>query len=129
MTSKQFRTLIGCYLACVVLAILGHIFTAEQLPVPLRDYVKIADQSTWMASWVGVTYLVAATASTIGLIIFKAWARPSFALLAVVGAMPWDGHTVYPALEYLFINLEFMLAGAIVAAAYWAPVRSRFNKS
>ncbi|MFM7295233.1 MAG: hypothetical protein ACKO1K_10565 [Burkholderiales bacterium] len=127
MTSNQFRILIGCYLACVVLAILGHVFTAEQLPVALRDYVKTADQSTWMASWVGVTYLVAATASTIGLMIFKAWARPSFALLAVFGAMPWDGHTVYPALEYLFINLEFMLAGAIVAAAYWAPVRSRFG--
>jgi hypothetical protein len=128
MTSKQFRTLIGCYLACVVLAIFGHVFTAEQLPVALRDYVKMADQSTWMASWVGVTYLVAATASTIGLITFKAWARPSFALVAVFGAMPWDGHTVYPALEYLFINLEFMLAGAIVASAYWAPVRSRFTK-
>jgi hypothetical protein len=128
MTPKQFRILIGCYLACVVLAILGHVFTAEQLPVALRDYVKVADQTTWMVSWVGMAYLTAATVSTIGLIIFKAWARPTFAVVAVFGAMPWDGHTVYPAMEYLFINLEFMLAGAIVAAAYWAPVRDSFAK-
>ena len=128
MTPKQFRILIGCYLACVVLAILGHVFTAEQLPVALRDYVKVADQTTWMVSWVGMAYLTAATVSTIGLIIFKAWARPAFAVVAVFGAMPWDGHTVYPAMEYLFINLEFMLAGSIVAAAYWAPVRDRFAK-
>lgn len=128
MTAKQFRILIGCYLACVVLAILGHVFTAEQLPVPLRDFVKAAEQTTWMVSWVGVTYLVAATVSTIGLIVFKRWARPTFAVVAVFGAMPWDGHTVYPALEYLFINLEFMLAGAIVAAAYWSAVRERFDK-
>jgi hypothetical protein len=128
MTPKQFRILIGCYLACVVLAILGHVFTAEQLPVALRDYVKVADQTTWMVSWVGMAYLTAATVSTIGLIIFKAWARPTFAVVAVFGAMPWDGHTVYPAMEYLFINLEFMLAGAIVAAAYWAPVRDSFTK-
>ena len=127
MTPKQFRILIGCYLACVVLAILGHVFTAGQLPPPLRDFVKAADETTWMATWVGVAYLVAATVSTIGLIIFKPWARPSFALVAVFGAMPWDGPTVYPALEYLFINLEFMLAGAIVAVAYWAPVRERFG--
>ena len=79
MIPKQFRILIGCYLACVVLAILGHVFTAEQLPVPLRDFVKAAEQTTWMVSWVGVAYLVAATGSTIGLIIFKPWARPSFA--------------------------------------------------
>ena len=128
MTPKQFRILIGCYLACVVLAILGHVFTAEQLPVALRDYVKVADQTTWRVSWVGMAYLTAATVSTIGLIIFKAWARPTFAVVAVFGAMPWDGHTVYPAMEYLFINLEFMLAGAIVAAAYWAPVRDSFTK-
>ena len=41
--------------------------------------------------------------------------------------MPWDGATVYPAMEYAFINLEFVLAGAIIAAAYWSAVRDKFD--
>ena len=49
------------------------------------------------------------------------------AAVTAFGAMPWDGATVYPAMEYAFINLEFVLAGAIIAAAYWSAVRDKFD--
>jgi hypothetical protein len=127
MTPTRFRLLIALYLATVVCAIGGHVLTAAQLPPPLRGFVHVADGTTWMAHWPGAVYLAAATASTIGLILFRSWARPVFTVVAVFGAMPWDGPVVYPAMEYLFTNLEFMLAGAIVALAYFSPIHSSFN--
>ncbi len=127
MTPTRFRLLIALYLLTVVCAIAGHIVTAEQLPPALRAFVHVADGTTWMAQWVGAVYLAAATTSTIGLILFKGWARPVFTVVAVFGAMPWDGPVVYPALEYLFANLEFILAGAIVALAYFSPINQHFN--
>jgi len=126
MTPARFRLLIAAYLSCVVLAIVGHIVTAAALPPALYEVVKLADSHGWMSSWVGIAYLTSATIATIGLILFKAWARPMFAAVTLFGAMPWDGVTVYPAMEYAFVNLEFVLAGAILAAAYWSPVRDRF---
>jgi hypothetical protein len=127
MTPRRFRIVIALYLLTVVCAIGGHIVTAHQLPPALRAFVHVADGTTWMAHWMGAVYLAAATVSTIGLILFKAWARPVFTVVAVFGAMPWDGPVVYPAMEYLFVNLEFMLAGGIVALAYFSPVNTYFN--
>ena len=127
MTPLRFRLLLAADLVAVVLAITGHIVTASDLPAPLWEFVRVADGSTWMTTWVGVLYLVSATASTIGLLLFKAWARRLFTILAVLGAMPWDGPVVYPPLEYLFVNLEFILAGAIIAAAHWSPVGTFFG--
>jgi hypothetical protein len=127
MTSAQFRLLVATYLVAVVLAIAGHILTAAELPVPLREFVRVADGTTWMATWVGALYLVLATASTIGVLLFKAWARSLFTVLLVFGAMPWDGPVVYPPLEYLFVNLEFILGGAVVGAAHWSAVKDLFN--
>jgi len=127
MTPTRFRLLIAAYLVCVVLAIVGHVVTAAGLPPALYESVKLADSHGWMSGWVGITFLVTATVATIGLILFKAWARPLFAAVTAFGAMPWDGATVYPAMEYAFINLEFVLAGAVIAAAYWPAVRERFE--
>ena len=127
MTPTLFRILIAIYLTCVVLAIVGHVATSATLPPALYEFVKLADIHGWMASWVGIAYLACATIATIGLILFKSWARPLFAAVTLFGAMPWDGATVYPAMEYAFINLEFVLAGAIIAAAYFSPVREKFT--
>ncbi len=127
MTPTQFRLLIATYLVAVVLAIAGHILTAAELPAALREFVRVADGTTWMGTWVGALYLVLATASSIGVLMFKAWARSLFTIVLVFGAMPWDGPVVYPPLEYLFVNLEFILGGCIVAAAHWSPVGELFN--
>lgn len=53
--------------------------------------------------------------------------RPLFVAVTTFGAMPWDSATVYSAMEYAFINLEFVLAGAIIAAAYWSATRDKFE--
>jgi hypothetical protein len=126
MTPKKFRLIIALYLAIVVLAIVGHVVGAPKMPSPLREYVAAADKTTWMVGWLGITYLVIATISCIGLLLFKSRARMLFVVAMLIGVMPWDGPTVYPAMEYLFINLEFVLAGVIIALSYWSPVRERF---
>lgn len=109
-----------------MLAIVGHVVGAPNLPPPLREFVTTADKTTWMVGWLGVTYLIMASISRIGLLLFKSWARLLFVLATLISAMPWDGPTVYPATEYLFINLEFVSAGAIIALSYCSPVRERF---
>jgi hypothetical protein len=126
MSIKKFRLILALYLAFVVLAIVGHVVGAPNLPPPLREFVAAADKTTWMVSWLGVAYLMMASISCIGLFLFKNWARLLFVVATLVGAMPWDGPTVYPAMKYLFINLEFVLAGVIIALSYFSPVRGRF---
>jgi hypothetical protein len=126
MTPKKFRLILALYLTFVVLAIIGHVVGAPNLPPPLREFVAAADKTTWMVSWFGIAYLIAASISCIGLLLFKNWARLLFVVVTLVGSMPWDGPTVYPAMEYLFINLEFVLAGVIIALSFWSPVRERF---
>jgi hypothetical protein len=118
MSIKKFRLILALYLAFVVLAIVGHVVGAPNLPPPLREFVAAADKTTWMVSWLGVAYLMMASISCIGLFLFKNWARLLFVVATLVGAIPWDGPTVYPAMEYLFINLEFVLAGVIIALSY-----------
>jgi hypothetical protein len=128
MTPKMFRALIALYLLCVVLAVISHIATAPALPEPLRGYVAAQDASSWMTGVGGMVYLALASISTAGLLLFRRWARPLFAVVALAGSVPWDGATVYPPLEYLFVNLEFMLAGAVIALS-WAPaVSARFAR-
>lgn len=126
MTPNKFRLVIALYLAFVALAIVGHVVGAPNLPPPLREFVAAADKTTWMVGWLGVVYLVMASIACIGLLLFKNWARLLFVMVTLVGSMPWDGPTVYPAMEYLFINLEFVLAGAIIALSYFSTVRERF---
>lgn len=128
MTPKMFRVLIALYLLCVVLAVVSHIATAPDLPEPLRDYVAAQDATSWMTGIGGMAYLALASISTAGLLLFRRWARPLFAAVALAGSVPWDGATAYPPLEYLFVNLEFMLAGAVIASS-WAPaVSARFAR-
>ena len=126
MTPKKFRLILALYLAIVVLAIVGHVVGAPNLPPPLREFVAAADKTTWMVGWLGGAYLTMASMACIGLLLFKNWARLLFVIVTLVGSIPWDGPTVYPAMEYLFINLEFVLAGVIIALSYWSPVRERF---
>jgi hypothetical protein len=126
LSIKKFRLILALYLTFVVLAIVGHVVGAPNLPPPLREFVAAADKTTWMVSWLGVAYLMMASISCVGLFLFKNWARLLFIVATLVGAMPWDGPTVYPAMEYLFINLEFVLAGVIIALSYFSPVRERF---
>lgn len=128
MTPKMFRVLIALYLLCVVLAIVSHIATAPDLPESLAAYVAAQDATSWMTGIGGMVYLVLASMSTAGLLMFRRWARPLFAVVTLAGALPWDGATIYPPLEYLFVNLEFMLAGAVVTLSYVAPVRERFER-
>lgn len=127
MTPRLFRALVALYLLCVVLAVASHVLTAPDLPQPLRSHVEVQDAVSWMVGAGGVAYLVLASIATAGLVLFRSWARPLFAVVAVCGAMPWDGATVYPALEYLFVNLEFMLAGALIALSYGSELRPRFS--
>lgn len=126
MSPKKFRLILALYITFVVLAIVGHVLGAPSLPPPLREFVATADKTTWMVGWLGITYLMMASISCIGLLLFKNWARLLFVVATLVGATPWDGPTVYPAMEYLFINLEFVLAGVIIALSYCSPVRERF---
>lgn len=128
MTPGLFRLLIALYLLCVVLAVVSHIATAADLPEPLRVYVAAQDETIWMTGTGGMVYLALASISTAGLLLFRRWSRPLFAVVALAGCVPWDGATAYPPLEYLFVNLEFMLAGAVIALS-WAPaVSARFMR-
>ncbi|MBP6096360.1 MAG: hypothetical protein KBF58_01185 [Methyloversatilis sp.] len=126
MTPRLFRALIALYLLCVVLAVTSHVLTAPDLPPPLRGHVEAQDAVSWMVGAGGMAYLVLASIATAGLMLFRSWARPLFAVVAVCGAMPWDGATIYPALEHLFVN-ELMLAGALIALSYGADLRPRFD--
>ena len=128
MTPRTFRALIALYLLRVVLAVISHIASVPALPEPLRGYVEAQDATSWMTGIGGMVYLVLASISTAGLLLFRRWARPVFALVALAGSVPWDGTTVYPPLEYLFVNLEFMLAGAVIALSWTPAVSARFAR-
>ena len=86
MTPRLFRALIALYLLCVVLAVASHVLTAPDLPPALRSHVEAQDAVSWMVGAGGVAYLVLASIATAGLMLFRAWARPLFAVVAVCGA-------------------------------------------
>jgi len=129
MRARGFRIAIGVYLAAVVFAIVGRLIGIEALPAELREFARHADKNTWLVGWGGVVYLTAASAACIGMLLMRNWARHLFVAVTAVGAMPWDGPVVYTSLENLFLNLEFVLAGVIICAAYFSPVGPQFDRT
>ncbi|MEQ1954073.1 hypothetical protein [Mesorhizobium sp. CN2-181] len=79
----------------------------------------------------GLAYLVAAVAATIGLCFFARWSRPTVLWLTVfeVVMIVFDGPDLHQtdALAEAFYHLSTLLAGAVLAAAYWSPVSRLFE--
>jgi hypothetical protein len=75
-----------------------------------------------------VSFAVAGVAGTVGLIFFKRWARPLSLWITVLGfaIYPLLGTAVASPWADALSDASFMLWGAILAIAYFSPLRNRF---
>ncbi len=76
-----------------------------------------------------VSFAVVAVASTVGLFFFRRWARSVSLYVTILGfgLYPFLGPTVISPWSGALSDASFMLWGAILAIAYFSPLRDRFS--
>jgi hypothetical protein len=90
-------------------------------PLNGRDLLEIA---------IGIIFLGLAASSTVGLFLFKRWARRLFVALTVTGFIPIVvlGPTVETGAATALAEMATLLSGIILALIYGSPVRDHFEK-
>ena len=114
----------------LIFAMVVCVFTVElPLPAELQDYLIREDERPFSPSdhaWLiaGAAVLIASVAASVGLWFYRRWARLLYAVNVLAGvAMTLFGP---PIVEHPLVTalgeLSSVLAGAIVAMAYYAPI-------
>lgn len=139
MTRSRFRWMLAAYCLAFVAAAIATWF--PQYSQALVD-AYAAEPMPWSADSVAMGYALAVAlpylliaalgvqvATIAGLCLFKRWARSLSLWLTVAGLLlvPFAGATVAWGLESALWEASTLLWGAILAAAYWSPVRTAFG--
>jgi hypothetical protein len=133
MTPRTYRALL---LASVVLGIFGAIFDnvfPSALPAALVQAQEAHDSSlstpyALLHVFAGLILLIIAFTSAVGLYKFRSWA-PRLALVSTALALPSFlllGATASSGYSMALNEISSMLWGAVLALAYFSPLRERF---
>lgn len=136
MTPRIFRALI---LTTVALGIFGSLFDAifpTALPVAFVQAQEAQDSllstpSVLLGGMGALVLLVIGVASTVGLYQFRPWA-PRLAVIATVLALllaPLLGASACSGYAMALHEMSSMLWGAVVALAYFSPLRDCFVRT
>ena len=89
---------------------------------------EFIETQPFLALAVFLPWILAAVASTIGLLFFKRWARVVALYSTLIGLAfyPFFGATVSSALASALSEASFLLWGAVLALAYFSPISERF---
>ena len=134
MTKQQFRILIVLNWLLTITAAIVFLSTRTSLPTELKTYLenqKSIGESTAdsILLWVDVSLLVFAITVSIGLLLFKRWAR-SFLLpvyLFSVLLIPTRAVYIDTGWSQLVFSLANMTGGMILALVFFSPLSALFN--
>ncbi|HQU98415.1 MAG TPA: hypothetical protein PLV19_04500 [Nitrosomonas sp.] len=89
---------------------------------------EFIENQPFLALAVFLPWLLAAVASTIGLLFFKRWARVVALYSTLIGFAfyPFFGATVSSAFASALSEASFLVWGAVLALAYFSPISERF---
>ena len=79
--------------------------------------------------WVFWVMLLANLAGYIGMFMYKKFFRLLFSLILVVSILlsPIFGMSIITGIEVFFIDASMLLAGIVLALAYFTPINDKFN--
>ena len=128
MTPGLFRYVVIGFFGLVIASQFIHAVALNGLPVDLLDYVRAqnASQST-LLDVIALLYIGGFFASMYGLYQFRPWSRTLFLALLVLSAVPLTGPVVMAPIGAFLNDMTSILAGALIAIAYWSPVKTRFR--
>lgn len=134
MTSAYFRALIlvsvaagfaGSFVDCLFPSLISAALSAalENEPPP-----ALLAESPWLWLAILCPLVIAGIASTIGLFLFRPWARTlSLGVLGIGFAVaPFIGSTLSSGLAYALLEFAATTWGAVLAIAYFSPLNQRF---
>jgi len=134
MTKKQFRILIVLNWLLTITAAIVFLSTRTSLPTELKTYLenqKSIGESTAdsILLWVDVSLLVFAIAASIGLLLFKRWARRLVILVYLFSVLLIPTRAVYidTGWSQLVFSLANMTGGMILALVFFSPLSALFN--
>lgn len=137
-TPTVFRWLLASNLVLVLMASFVDVAFPSLIPGVLSDaQTKLAEADTvsenltwWVALGVaGLILLGLVVASYVGLYRFRLWGR-RLAVLTTLMAIPFHfpaGPVVQSALSALLLEASMISWGAILAMAYFSPLKTRFE--
>jgi hypothetical protein len=133
VTTFRFRLLLSLYIAVSAAAIVAPYIAPGALSPAIQaalDNEPTPFLSTYPALALALILpaAIAVCAGTLGLFLFKPWAR-TFSLVGTIAVIPaffFFGVSVYSGLEMALVDVSAMLWGAVLAMAYYSPVSSRF---
>ena len=126
MNRSRFRGLLVAYWLLFATA---AVLAKSGLPPELRTYVESHPFTTVQAG-AGAVALLLSIVITIGLFVYKSWARYAYAgfLIASYLLTPWTSPLVdskWVTSCYFLLNT---ISGALVVAMFWSPVSSEFTR-
>lgn len=123
----------------VVVAVLSALFSVflslageRLLPVELQYYLQRAaaqEAERGMAILaLGIPILVVSVVVAVGLFLFWPWSRPLALIVTVASVVftPVAGPIVESGWVGMFSELSSLLWGAVLASAYWSPIKDHF---
>ncbi|QSX79373.1 hypothetical protein [Agrilutibacter solisilvae] len=133
MTDSKFRWLLILYVIVTFAAAwaatapsdysqsLADAYASEPTPFLYRH--------AGLASGIGITLMLAAVASVIGLFFFKRWGRTVllWAVVAELVVYLFSGPTLHSALEDRLVEIAILMRGAILALVYYSPIAGRLS--
>ncbi len=136
LTPALFRWLIVASLLIAVAGSTIDMVWPSLMPEPLAyalDEVRTAqewDMPATLLTGALMVVLIAGLAAMVALYQFRAWGR-SLSLWGSVISFPlllWSGPEVASSWASVLLDVSMMLWGAVMAAAYWGPLATRFEQ-
>jgi hypothetical protein len=136
LSKCRFRVLVLAAFLCLVLGVVVDIAGESSLPELLQAYQQAEAEREpapveWLVFCVLLVLIVADIVATLGLVLFSRWA-PKLYLVTSVGillATPLIGPQVTTAWGATFDYASMLATGAVLALAFWSPVREYFSGS
>lgn len=132
-----FRCLVVASMALAVLGSCVDLLVPGLLPTVLEDAYaaySAADELTMshalMFSGFALVLLVGIVAGTIGLLLFRPWARPLSLWSSVLGTLSYTllGPVVYSGWATMLTETSMMFWGAALAMAWFGDIKVRFER-
>lgn len=136
MTERHFRLLIILNWVLIIITFVLIFALEYTLPTVLRHYLQAQAEAPLslrdgLIFGIGFLFFLVYVAATIGLYLFKAWARSLFLISTAAGYLitPFIGPIVEPAIATVFNYLVSFVGGMILAVIYYTPISSRFERT
>ena len=134
MSPTIFRILILCSVILGTAAAFLDTLFPELIPQSIAQAVENEPlpalfDNLWLTVAIFLPLLIVVTISTIGLFFFKAWAR-AFAFYSTIlsfAVYPFFGPVLSSAWSSALTEASSLLWGAILAIAYYSPLREQFT--